>query len=308
MDRLDVAIVRSLFQGEFGAPMRGDLMLTSASIAKRLHVGNQTVRDRVKKMMDSGFLKPPPLFLNPEILGRQVGVLSFDIPAAANRAEIVQRIALMDGIIVVMSHVGGLLGVVFYYDETSMERRIGFFSRMVGVDKYTFTQVPFPHFRLRLSKTDWKIIIGLKANTDRSYNGLAKELGLSGRTVKRRLDRLIRGGGVYAFPSADPKFLKQAVLTSLVVDYSPSAVRKEVDRRLVAEFDESLFFAGLWTSYSVLALILPSVQASREAVERARRVNGVEKARIDIVEDRVESQYVPSRAPEGKRNVGVGFV
>jgi DNA-binding Lrp family transcriptional regulator len=307
MDKLDVAILRALFQGEFGAPMRGDLTLTSTAIAKKLEVGDQTVRDRVKRMMDSGFLKAPPLFLNPEILGRKVGALSFDIPAAANRTEIVQRLALMDGIVVVMSHVGGLLGVVFYYDETSMGRRIGFISRLVGVDKYTFTQVPFPHFRLRLSKTDWKIIIGLKANTDRSYNGLAKELGLSGRTVKRRLDRLIEGGAVYAFPAADPKFLKQAVLASLVVDYPPSAAREEVDRRLVAEFDDSLFFAGLWTTYSVLALILPSVQASREAVERAMRVEGVEKARIDIVEDRIESQYVPSRAPAGRTVVDAGF-
>ena len=299
MDKLDVAILRGLFQGEFGAPMRGDLTLTSTAIARKLGVGDQTVRDRVKKMMLSGFLKPPPLFLNPDIIGRQVGALSFDLPPSANRAELVQRLEMMDGIIVVMSHVGGLLGVVFYYDERSMDRRIGFISRLVGLDKYTFTQVPFPPFRLKLSKTDWRIIQGLRGNTDRSYKGLANELGISERTVKRRLNRLIKGNGVYSFPSADPRFLSQAMLASLVIEYSADANREEVDRKILEEFEESLLFAGFWSKYSVLALILPSVQASREAVDKAGRVKGVERSKIDICDERVESHPALVRAPQG---------
>lgn len=278
--------------------MRGDLALTSTQIAKGLGVGERAVRDRVKKMMASGFLKPPPLFLNPEITGRLVGALSFDVPSAETRAQVVQRLEMMDGIIVAMSHVGGLLGVVFYYDVRSLERRRGFISRLVGLEECAFTEVPFPAFGMRLSKTDWKILLGLRTNTDRSYKGLAEELRLSERTVKRRLDRLIKGNGVYAFPSADPKFLSQAVLASLVIEYSGSAKRDEVDGALVKGFEDSLFFAGLWPAYSVLSLILPSVQASRDAVQRAALVEGVERARIDIVDQRVESYDVPWKQPD----------
>lgn len=304
MDKLDVAILRSLFQGEFGAPMRGNLALTSTEIAKKLGVGDHAVRERVRKMTASGFLKPPPLFLNPEIIGRRVGVLSFDVPFAATRAQVVQRLEMMEGIIVVMSHVGGLLGVVFYYDVRSLERRIAFISRLVGLEKCSFTQIPFPSFELKLSKTDGKIMLGLRANTDRSYKGLAQELGLSERTVKRRLDRLIKGNGVYAFPSADPKFLSGAILASLVIEYTGSASRQEVDRRLMGEFEESLFFAGFWSSYSVLSLILPSVQASNEAAERARLIPGVERARIDIVDRRVESHQALRGPAEGQEGMG----
>jgi hypothetical protein len=78
------------------------------------------------------------------------------------------------------------------------------------------------------------------------------------------------------------------VIANLEVTYVAGADRERTGEDLIRQLDSCLFYIGLWTSYSLLRLILPSIHAGSELLERVRRTRGVAGARLDFLQDRTE--------------------
>jgi DNA-binding Lrp family transcriptional regulator len=286
LDTLDVKILRELAQGRNLGLIWGDINPSLKDIASKLGVSRDTIRDRRLKLGESGLLKSAPIQANPCLLELSAGALSIDVDPDSDPGAM-QKLQLVDGILVLQSHVGGLLGVVFYYQDESLQKKANLITSICDAKKAEFTRIPFPPCNLRLSRLDWEIVSALQNSTRETQSGIPSSLGISEKTLRRHLKRLVDGWAISRMLSVDVSRLRGAVLASLMVHYSVGQ-RVEVDHHLIQQLDEFLFFPGLWSSYSVYTLLLPSISEADAVLERTRSTKGIRAARIDLIKDHVE--------------------
>jgi len=289
MDKLDIRIIRELFQPTPFAPSREGQRKSLRKMGKKLGVGGEAVAKRVDRLVRSGFIKGFPLFLNMNLLGLKVGALVMDVEASTPMKELAEKLSLIDGLLIIQSHVEGSIGIVFCgEDHESLQKKADLISTVAGARNTMLTRVPFPESSLSLSKSDWRIISKLEGNVDKSLKEISKELHLSTRTVKRRMARLAKNNIIFTLASANVAAVREAVMADLVVEYDSPEVRPQVDRRLLELLDPYYFSTGPWESYGLYALILPSVSKSREILDTVRGTHGIKSSRLELVEDRYE--------------------
>jgi DNA-binding Lrp family transcriptional regulator len=289
MDKLDVKIIRELFQPTPFAPSREGQRKSLRKMGKKLGVGGEAVAKRVDRLVRSGFIKGFPLFLNMNLLGLKVGALVMDVETSTPRKKLAEKLSLIDGLLIIQSHVEGSIGIVFCCeDHESLQKKADLISTVSGARSTLLTRVPFPESAVSLSKSDWKIISKLEGNVDKSLKEISEELQMSSRTVKRRMARLVKNNVIFTLASANVGAIREAVLADLVVEYDSPDARPEADRMLLELLDPYYFSTGPWESYGLFALILPGVSESREILETVRRTKGVKSARLELVEERYE--------------------
>ncbi len=289
LDKTDIAIVRELFQGLPSSPIRPETKLSFRQVAKRLGLAEGTVRSRTKKLVDSGFIRGWAVHPNPGLLGLSVGVLGFEVGVSPKR-EVVEKLRLVEGNLLLVDYHKSYVGMVFFYDDAgSLRRKVDLISKIAAASEQSFYRVPFLPCRYRLSLTDWMIVLSLQEDHKKSYRKVGAELGLSARTVMRRVERMCKEGATFLLASANERALKGATRADLMVKWGDASVRAEAQENVLRVADEFCFFHGLWTDMAVLNLLIPNVPTSAEILEKVSVIEGVESARIEFVRERHES-------------------
>lgn len=290
MDNLDIKIIRELFQPTPFAPSREGQRKSFRMMGKRLGVSGEAVARRVDRLVRSGFIKGFPLFLNMNLLGLKAGALVMDVEASTPRKELAEKLSLIDGLLIVQSHVGSFIGIVFCCeDHESLQKKADLISAVAGARSTKLTRVPFPNSAVSLSKSDWNIISKLERNVDKSPKMISEELQISIRTVKRRMARLVKNNTIFTLASTNVGAIRDAVMADLVVEYDSPDVRPAIDGMLLELLEPYYFSTRPWESYGLFAMILPSISKSREILETVKRTSGIRSARLELVEDRYES-------------------
>jgi Lrp/AsnC family transcriptional regulator, regulator for asnA, asnC and gidA len=289
LDQLDKEILRFRAQGSVKRLVWPDFRLSSRAIAKKLGLPYGTVRDRLNKMMKSGFLDGPVLWINPSLFGLHMGMIALDADPNLPKSEMIEKLKLVDDVVTVVTHLGTYVGMAFYYPNDFLARKkVGLISALCGARGAKFTETPFPQSGIKLTGTDWKIIESLGTDAAKPYKAVAKELNLSEKTVKRRVSRMVEGGVITAVAKVDTAKLRNEIFTDLVVDYADPKERTEVDRNLYAMLEPYLFFAGPGLDFGLFVLNPPNTVISSEILERVRKLKGVESARMEVMERRIE--------------------
>jgi predicted HTH transcriptional regulator len=92
-----------------------------------------------------------------------------------------------------------------YESETAFRDELEAIARMSKNENVTRVNIPVPRCAAKLTKTDWEIIKTIQTNPRLSYSLISKEVGVSARTAKRRLEKMIEELALFALPSIDPK-------------------------------------------------------------------------------------------------------
>ena len=83
----------------WGSPDIWNTKKSYIEIAARLGVDEETVRNRVKHLRDTGFFLGYRLVPNPVLLGRTFASLRIEFKDRESKQEAIPRLALMDGVI-----------------------------------------------------------------------------------------------------------------------------------------------------------------------------------------------------------------
>jgi DNA-binding Lrp family transcriptional regulator len=218
-----------------------------------------------------------------------LGMLAIDVSPTIPKAELVKKLTMVDDVAVIVTHVGNFVGVAFYYaNDQSLERKVGIISALCNAKESRFSETPYPQCNARLSWTDWRIIASLGKDVTRPYAMIARELNLSAKTVKRRTSKLVGEGAITAVASTNVVALTNEIFADMLVEYGSSNDRTEVDRSLMLTLDPYLYLTGPGVKYTLFVLNLPNIKSSTEVVERVRRLRGVQSARLEIMEERIE--------------------
>ncbi len=299
MDKLDIKILRELVQGQ-AYPYQTDFRRSFRIIGKKFQVDEDTVKNRVEKLRRLGLWEGSWLILNPRLLGLSTVVLAFDVPPQS-KDDLMPKLRLIEDVRSIRNYYGSLISMVLYCEsEQSIRKRIELISRVSNTEKMLTSSIPYPKCEISLSKTDREIVRNIQRDPRKSYNVIAKELGVSSKTVKRRLERMVEGKALFVVWSANLEAFEGAILADLRVIPDSNESRSEVDQKIISRLEDYLYYSGLWEGLSIFLLIVPSVSKMQETVKWVKEQRGVSNARIDILLERIALFEQSSEALEKK--------
>jgi len=259
------------------------------AIARNLDIDELTVRNRLRRLHRMGFLKGWRMFVNPALLGVDLVQVLIEY-RSSSREQLIEELRESPAITVIVEHLGKSMWVAFACEKNqSSDSEVKLIEELAGAKTSALFRIRFPNSDLKLSRTDVDIIKSLSRDPRKPYSDAAKELGLSSRTVRRRLGGLVEGKAIFVIPSMDPSALEGALLADLLVEYSGGEDRTIVNQEILSKLDDFLIRSQLGDpGYGFFNLFITKISAVHEIRRIVRSIKGVKDARIDLVQERLE--------------------
>jgi DNA-binding Lrp family transcriptional regulator len=243
-----------------------------------------TVNYRYKRLQKSGALSDWHLILNPSFFGRSVLDVVVDVQPESEKADMIRKLKLVDGVIMILNFFGRALKILTMYSTNeSRSRTVELISRITNADRITQSRMPLPLSRTKLlTETDVQIIGALSKDARKSSALVAKELGLSTRTVRNRTDRLRQENTIFTFPSLNIYGIAGLIPVYLSYAYCKGA-KSSVDRAMLTHFESSYLWGGFYDlDRGFIMLDAPTMGDVPRILEWAKSQPGIASARIDI--------------------------
>ena len=228
--------------------------------------------------------------MNPRLLGVRLAQIWFDVRPPSAKDELIRKLSLMPGILAISDCYGPSLTLVMMYEsEISVKKELELIARMSNARSLVRANIPFPECAIELSHTDWRIIKAIQTDPRQSYSVISREVGMSQKTVKRRLQRMIEEKALFVIPSWNPRALDGAIIADLVVFYGNPGSKTDLDHRIVSQFDKLLISTRLSDiEHGFFNLLIRNISAAKEILAWVNEQPGVGKAFIELVQDRIE--------------------
>jgi len=290
MDSLDVRVYRELLHSITGPPLESDIRRSYRSVARKLRIDEVTIRNRIKGLQQSGFLKGWQLVVNPSLLGVKLSQLWFDVRPPSAKDDLVRKLSLIHGALAISDYYGSSLTLIIMYEtESSARKEFELIARISNAESLVRASIPFPGCTIELTHTDWRIMKAIQTNPRQSYPVISREVGISQKTVRRRLQRMIEERALFVIPSLNPKALDGAIIADLVIFYANPESKSGVDDRIVSQFDKLLIRAELGDiEHGFFNLIIRNISKAKEILTWVKEQPGVGRAFVELVQDRIE--------------------
>jgi DNA-binding Lrp family transcriptional regulator len=287
MDELDFRIFKSLDFQPYG-DTAGDLSrLNPWVIARKLGVDGNTVKQRLNRMKKSGFIQYFQIYPNFRLLGLQGASYEFEVPDILQKAEVIDRCALVDGVIEIHNFIGPTICVDFAYADARDElRRLELFRKLTRCDvPEKFYERTMPPVDIGLTALDWRIVKALRYQAFRPLSQVAEELGLSAKTVRRRFDRMANGRAILVAPFVNPASVPDTI-THVLLLYPEPARREEVLATSLEIFGPACFLAKTAPpGNAMVCLTARTLAETEENLIRARRIDGMVNAKLLVLRE-----------------------
>jgi DNA-binding Lrp family transcriptional regulator len=285
MDDLDVKILRSLISESAVSPSNPQLRSSLRAIAARLGTDDATVSYRYRKLQQAGYMSVWQLVVNPNFFGCKMVRLMVDVQPEAAKGDMIRKLKLIQGVIVLLNFHGRALGLMTMYNSDESRRRtVELISRITNPENLTQTHMILPRSETnRLTETDVAIIRLLSKDARKSPMHVAKELGLSTKTVRKRVDKLRRESTIFPLPDLNIGSIPGLIPVLLSYSYSNRGAKGSVDREIRSHF-ESSYFWGPWgdSESGYIMLRAPAATDIQRFLDWAKSLRGISTARVDI--------------------------
>jgi DNA-binding Lrp family transcriptional regulator len=289
LDELDVRIFRAILTGNLSAPFSTHLKASLQEVARRLRADDTTVRNRFNRFQEQGFVSGWFLLPNPNLFGYDMTKVIVDT-SPGPKEDMLNELKLVRGVVVILDFQGDSLGLVVLHDsEEALSRTIELISRITHAENITRIHARFPAPDLsRLTDTDWAIVRNLEKDALKPYLQVAKELGVTPRTVKNRLQRLERQNALVIQPTLDLASIDRMVCLVLFYSYTSHEVKSEVDQAMLSHFDSSYLWGTLTDPERAYLVLVAANQASvKQHLKWTKQLRGVAGARAQIVVENI---------------------
>src|SRR2546428_9417771 len=219
----------------WGSPDIWNTKKSYSEMAAKLGVDEETVRNRVKHLKDTGLLIGYRLVPNPALLGRTFASLRIEFQDRESKQVAIPHLAKVEGVI----NIGST------YDKsvlvTLLANQYQDFSKLIvgmGVEGEV-SWVPGLGIRTtkyHMAKLDWEVVSLLLRDAERKLDEVAKQLKVSTRTVKRRLNLMMKEAAIFTMPMVDLRKTEGISYQLRVV--SEQDKKSEVEKPVVAKIGD----------------------------------------------------------------------
>ncbi|MCL5067392.1 MAG: AsnC family transcriptional regulator [Thaumarchaeota archaeon] len=294
MDDLDVRIFK-----ELGNPssLQWNVRETYSNIARRLGIDEETVRRRLKKAEKLGSLPGWRMMINPHIMDCEAACLDLDVGSEETKDRVISEISQIDGVIKILDFRGKGLQVTLYYpDEDALRKKIELiYSLSTSLSVPTVWEVRFPKTDIRMTETDWMIIWAMLDDARKSLGDVSKKVGVSTRTIERRLTKMSEARVVYL--QGTPNFKNFAGLSCVFLVFCPNSERKKlVDEAVLSKARRIELANTSAKQYTTFVTAFDNLSESDEFMKWLRSLDGVESVKMGIVKELIVIQDIFRKA------------
>ena len=234
LDDLDISILKMLTTNS----RRSD-----HGIARKLNVTANTVKNRIRNLVEEGVLLGFETHLSATFFNATHCWLAAELSGSELEEKIIDEIGEIDKVNFIMPTTENLMLIAMdFFNSTDLDNTIQQMSRIkeiTGIQTLIYSSQHL-HRKIEISPLDWKIIKSVRFNNRKSPSEIAKECGVSARTVNRRLRRLHDGGVIRHTITFDPMASRGTIVYGINTEYDARFPRDKVVRSITSSV-ENLF-------------------------------------------------------------------
>ena len=256
-------------------------------IGRKIGVGGATVKARLRRLRESGFIGHFQVYPNFRILGIQGAAYVFDVGDVRRKHDVIEHCALVDGVTEIHEFLGTRVCIdLTFSGPRDEQRRLGLLQRLTGCpNPLKFYERAMPPVDVTLTRADWRIIQALRYRALRPLSEVADTLGLSTKTVRRRYDRMARHNALIIVPAVNPARLPSTISHLIVVHPEPSRWN-DVVGEILRTFDASWFLTRFNPPHSATFYLTASTLDATEAnLVRIQSFDGVQQAQLAVLKE-----------------------
>ncbi|HLF05978.1 MAG TPA: Lrp/AsnC family transcriptional regulator [Thermoplasmata archaeon] len=292
MDPLDVRIIRAMGIQTYGREPKPADGLRISRLARTLRVTKERLKDRIQKMEKTGIIAGYGLYPNLRHLGLESSWYYYRFREDEEVDRAFAKLQPLDGVSACCSFFGGVMCVgVYYRNPLDLQKKLRIMVGLVGDaggELNKLYDLDMPPVHRPLTHLDWSVVKALHEDAVRPLPEVAKEIGVSEKTVKRRFDRMGREGSFFIIPEVDPSQAEGVVVFVLAVQFGADA-EPGIVGTVERVYEGHLVSTDLTTSrdFGTCAMLLYA--NSMAEVERLRKkgasLPGVAKVRSFLIRD-----------------------
>jgi DNA-binding Lrp family transcriptional regulator len=295
VDRIDVKIMKELLKDFIMPPRDVHVRRSFRSIAKTIKIDQHAIRNRIRRLQENGVIKRWYIAVNPALFGLKTASLQLFLPSSSDKDEIMRRISSsFSNLGFLCNHLEPrLIVILFYKDNKDLDDDV---DRLIKITKAIYVnKLPklFTECGAKMTESDWKIISSLLQDPWKPYSAISKDLKISSKTIKRRVEALAKDGAFYLMVDVNMRAVEGIVPADLIVFYENGgnnidSILKEKTRLQIAEYlgDQLLFFdPNFAPDADHFGLILSSVSKSQEIQKWVSGKEGIKQSDISILLD-----------------------
>lgn len=281
MDWLDVRILRAMGIRPFGRA-RGADAIRAPHLARAVGTTVDTVKERVARMERSGVIAGYQVIPNLRHMGLVGEAYLVRGRTDAQKEAILAEASAIPRVLEVHDFLGEPVCVDFAVADAA--ERSAILARLEAVAGHAplrFYGREMPEVPRALTPLDWRILRAMRRDARGSPADVAALVGVSARTVKRRVERMADEGSFFVLPMLDMSKADGLILFTLLLHLEPDA-GPETIRLVLRDLDESLLYSYVPASHEIgsfdMALMAMNAAGIDQLRRRALAVPGVERA------------------------------
>jgi len=258
---------------------------TYSDVAKKLGIDEETVRVRVRQAERAGTVIRWQVEINPHVLGREATSVILNVDDPSKKDSIISQIKLIDEVVFIMDFYEKPLRIHFYHEnDQDRERKLDLIKSICGDKNPTYWQLGFAPVSAKLKKTDWQIMKALRRDSLLSNLEVAKEIGVSARTVKRRVSFMTEARAIYTHTVGNIKRVPGMAYLFLV-DCANERKKREIDEQIRSRLDNAIFEDTFNKQYSIYAAVFHNMGEADEMYRWIKSLEGAEKTRTYVIRE-----------------------
>jgi DNA-binding Lrp family transcriptional regulator len=284
VDELDFKILKELFAGDTDS-FRSDRASVD-EIARRLGTHRNTVSARIKKLTQRQIFLPMTVEIDPGRLGMVGARVFMEVPPQRRTAETRDDVFHLEGVFGVLAYHDGWDIVLYGEDEASLASKVEVARALTGARRVSWelhTSRDYPQEQqVRITPLDARLIAALLRDARSSFGALAKEVGVTARTLERRYRRLKQEEVISMLPTGT------AAVKGMIMGYVTAQVPEEPGARIhtvrrMMELLPNHFVRNVATRGRIhLFLYGSSLADLEEQVSQARKIPGMDSLTFRI--------------------------
>lgn len=292
MDKIDVKIIKELLTDFIMPPRNAHVRRSFRSLSKSIKIDQHAIRNRIRRLQEQGVIKRWYVAVNPALFGLKTAYLQFILPINSDKEAIMQRISSsFPNLGFLCNHLEPRLIVILYYKDTKdLDDDV---DKLMKITKATYVnKMPklFAERAAKLTESDWKIINSLLQDPWKPYSSISKELKISSKTVKRRVEALAKDVAIYLLADVNMRTVEGIIPADLMIFYRDNidSILKEKTRLQIGEYlrEQLVFFdPNFAPNMDHFGLILSSISKSQEIQKWVSGREGVKQSDISILLD-----------------------
>jgi len=219
--------------------------------------------------------------------GCDMYLLWMDVDSKLLKSDVLKRIRMVHGVLGIVDMVSQTVVVqLICRTEQSFRRSANLITEISNGKTLLSYKSRFPGSSFRPSPDDWRLIKEVRRRPTSSYHELGRAVGLSSRSVRMRLEKMISSRVITIIPRLDIKALKGGIAVDMMVTYSSADLKPVLDAKIASRIGPNAIRVG-WGDelHGHFTFAATGIAAARDVSDWVRTLSGATVMKLDFMAD-----------------------